>query len=86
MDTQNIKATKMPKHRPRNLNELQELVGDLSVNLSEIDTSRITNMSALFKDTKRVDFSGIEFWDTSKVVDMMFMFENALLTFHAFRG
>ena len=61
----------MPKHHPRNLNELRELVGDLSVSLSEIDTSCITNMRTLFKDTKRVDFSGIEFWDTSKVVDMM---------------
>ena len=33
-------------------------------------------MSELFKESKRLDFSGIETWDTSNVIDMHDMFFN----------
>ncbi|MDY5616734.1 MAG: BspA family leucine-rich repeat surface protein [Helicobacter sp.] len=42
--------------------------------LSDIDTSAITDMRALFKDVKRKNFSGIEYWDTSNVITMEGMF------------
>lgn len=35
-------------YSPKNKEELQRLVDDLSINLGEIDTSKITDMSELF--------------------------------------
>ena len=65
------------KYRPENRFELELLVGDLSVNLGDIDTSLITDMSHLFhgeysfaaddEENGREDFSGIEKWNTSRV-------------------
>ena len=37
------------------------------ISLSKIDTSKVTNMKALFYKSDRVDFSGIEEWDVSNV-------------------
>ncbi|WP_236847978.1 hypothetical protein [Campylobacter devanensis] len=46
-------------YKPETRDELKELVDDLSINLGDIDTSLITDMSLLFEDTYRTDFSGI---------------------------
>ncbi|MBZ7990123.1 BspA family leucine-rich repeat surface protein, partial [Campylobacter sp. RM12635] len=56
--------------------ELKALCDDLNTNLHDIDTSLITDMSELFKDSSRSDFSFINTWDTSNVVNMSSMFEN----------
>ena len=65
------------KHIPETKEELKELVDDLSINLGNIDTSKITDMSKLFLKTQRTDFSGIEKWDVSNVENMYGMFEGA---------
>lgn len=57
----------MAKYSPKSCDELKELVDDESVNLGDIDTSAITDMSGIFCDCEREDFSGIEKWDTSNV-------------------
>lgn len=62
---------------PKTKEELKDLVDDLSINLGDIDTSKIIDMSGLFYYTKRTDFSGIEKWDVSKVENMYGMFEGA---------
>ncbi len=62
---------------PQTQGELEELVNDESVNLGDIDTSAITDMSGLFENSKRADFSGIEKWNVSNVENMMSMFEGA---------
>lgn len=64
----------MAKYSPKDYDELKALVDDESVNLGDIDTSAITDMSGLFCDCEREDFSGIEKWDTSSVADMSYMF------------
>ncbi len=67
----------MAKYNPKSRDELVKLVNDESVNLGDIDTSAITNMKDLFKDSNRMDFSGIESWDTSSVKTFVSAFENA---------
>lgn len=67
----------MAKYNPKSRDELAKLVNDESVNLGDIDTSAITNMKDLFKDSNRTDFSGIESWDTSNVKTFVSAFENA---------
>ena len=62
------------KFKPTTDDELRALCYDLSVHLGDIDTSAIADMSDLFWDSERTDFSGIEGWDTSKVTDMSRMF------------
>ena len=62
---------------PQTREELLKLVKNLSINLGDIDTSKITDMSGLFRGTQRTDFSGIEKWDVSKVEDMNNMFRRA---------
>ena len=64
----------MAKYSPKTKMRLKELVEDNSVYLGDIDTSNIIDMKELFRDSKRVDFSGIEKWDTSKVKTMKHMF------------
>lgn len=58
--------------------ELKALCDDLNASLHDIDTSLITDMSELFKDSLRSDFSFINHWDTSNVVNMSSMFENCI--------
>ena len=67
----------MAKYSPKTRSELRELVDDESVNLGDIDTSAITDMSYLFNGSDRKDFSGIEKWDTSKVKTMESMFQGS---------
>ncbi len=64
---------------PENKKELKALCDDLSVNLGDIDTSKITDMSELFWDSDRTNaqFAGIEKWDVSNVTDMSWMFFGA---------
>ncbi|EEO23442.2 bacterial surface protein 26-residue [Helicobacter bilis ATCC 43879] len=65
------------KYEPQTKEELEELVKDESIYLGDIDTSEITDMSKLFQDSSRTDFSGIESWDVSNVENMSQMFYNA---------
>lgn len=65
------------KYKPKNREELKKLVEDKSVDLIEIDTSLITDMSYLFYLSNRKNnesFKGIEFWNTSNVNNMACMF------------
>lgn len=64
----------MAKYSPKTKEELEQLVNDESVNLGDIDTSAITDMSNLFEGSDREDFSGIEKWDTSNVENMDSLF------------
>ena len=52
----------MTKHQPKTKERLLSLLQDESISLKNIDTSFINDMSELFKDTKRTDFTGIELW------------------------
>lgn len=67
------------RYIPDTKEELKILCDDLSINLGDIDTSKITDMSGLFKDSKRTkeQFSGIESWDVSNVENMHEMFYSA---------
>lgn len=65
------------RHFPKTTKELKELVKDLNINLGDIETCFITDMSSLFSGTERTDFSGIESWDTSNVTNMACMFYGA---------
>ena len=65
------------KYVPETKEELKALVNDDAINLGDIDTSKITDMSKLFNATNRVDFSGIETWDVSHVKDMSYMFSDS---------
>ena len=73
MPLKHIDKTKIIYH-PKTKEELLDLIDDKSVYLGDIDTSAITDMSGLFRDSNRTDFSGIEYWDVSSVVDMSSMF------------
>ncbi len=68
----------MAKYSPKTKLRLIELVEDSSVYLGDIDTSNITDMSKLFENSKRTDFSGIEKWDTSSVENMESMFASSV--------
>lgn len=57
----------MAKYSPKTKDELIGLINDESVNLGDIDTSAITDMSWIFCGCEREDFSSIEKWDTSNV-------------------
>ena len=62
---------------PRTKEELRSLCDDASIHLGDIDTSKITDMSGLFEDSERKDFSGIEYWNMSNITDMRCMFAGA---------
>ncbi|PAF50191.1 hypothetical protein BKH43_05495 [Helicobacter sp. 13S00401-1] len=79
LKTKSMKQQGKPKlYKPTTYEELKKLVNNPNINLGEIDTSLITNMAHLFEGSKRVDFSGIETWDVSKVINMANMFNNAV--------
>ncbi|WP_086229175.1 BspA family leucine-rich repeat surface protein [Campylobacter devanensis] len=64
----------MMKFHPKNKAELEKLIKNREINLGDIDTSAITDMSGLFYESERKDFSGIESWDVSSVTNMRWMF------------
>lgn len=77
----------MAKYTPKTKEELDNLLfketwekdsisfRETDINLADIDTRYITDMSGLFScSKKRTDFSGIESWDTSNVETMYQMF------------
>ena len=66
------------KYKPQTKDELKELLKDENIYLGDINTSLITDMSALFFNNIREDFSGIETWDVSHVTSMGGMFKNAV--------
>ena len=74
-----IKNTMINKkiYTPKNKEELKNLVDNLEISLSQIDTSLITDMSKLFYKSKRKDFKGIENWDVSNVINMYAMFKHS---------
>ncbi|WP_281651289.1 BspA family leucine-rich repeat surface protein [Helicobacter bilis] len=65
------------KYKPQTREELKELVKDENIHLGDIDTSEITDMSGLFQNSNRTDFSGIDKWNVSNVNNMSGMFYNA---------
>ncbi len=64
----------MSLYAPKTKNELIRLIENPNIKLSDIDVGFITDMSGLFYRVNRADFSGIESWDVSNVVDMSLMF------------
>lgn len=68
------------KYRPKNKHDLRKLILNEEIELADIDTSKITDMSHLFEPTlrggeqARFFFDGIETWDVSNVTDMSYMF------------
>ncbi|WP_086290686.1 BspA family leucine-rich repeat surface protein [Campylobacter devanensis] len=65
------------KHHPKNKSELKKLVNTFKNKLDEIDVSAVSDFSALFENSERKDFSGIEYWDVSNATDMNRMFAGA---------
>ena len=67
------------KFFPETKDELKALCDDLTIYLGDIDTSKITDFSELFWDSKRSNeqFAGIKKWDTSHVTNMASMFRFA---------
>lgn len=63
-------------YQPTSKESLLGLLSNPEIKLEEIDTSKITDMSYLFANSNRTDFSGIEKWNTSNVTDMDFLFGN----------
>ena len=68
----NDKGQLMPNNQ-----QLKELVRYDEVKLGGIDTSKVTSFRELFKNSSRIDFSGISSWDTSNVSTFMSCFEGA---------
>ena len=62
------------KYNPETKEELKALVDNKSISLGDIDTSKITDMSELFMESFRDDFTGIEKWNVSNVDNMSCMF------------
>ena len=64
-------------YKPETKEELKVLVDNKSISLGDINTSKITDMSGLFYESQRDNYTGIESWDVSNVTDMSKMFEYA---------
>lgn len=75
-ESQQKSSSSGAKHKPKNKTALEKLVADNNINLGDIDISNVKNLSGLFNQTKRTDFSGIENWDVSHVTNMSGMFAN----------
>lgn len=65
---------RMSKQKPLDKAELMKLIYNNNTKLSTIDTSEITDMSGLFRDVKRDDYSGISSWNVKNVISMENMF------------
>ena len=55
------------KYKPQTKDELIDLI-EKNTKFNKIDTSLITDMSGLFKDSMLRNFSGIETWDTALIM------------------
>lgn len=66
------------KYHPENKQELLELITNTNMDLSLIDTSKITDMSDLFRHSNRTNFAGIEYWEVENVIDMSNMFRDCI--------
>ncbi|HEB9350191.1 TPA: DUF285 domain-containing protein [Campylobacter coli] len=78
LNAKNTNATnKNAKYFPKTTDDLKMLCEKEELYLGDIDTSLITDMSRIFHNSQRKDFSGIELWDTSNVVCMKLMFFGA---------
>lgn len=53
---------------------MKKLVEDENLFLGDIDVSDITDLSGVFKYSKRSNFIGVELWKVSKATDMSEMF------------
>ena len=62
------------KYNPETKEELKTLVDNENISLGDINTSKITDMSGLFYESQRDNFTGIENWDVSNVDNMSCMF------------
>ncbi len=62
---------------PSTKEELKALCDSPDIYLGDINTSQITDMSNLFRNSLRNNFDGIEYWDTSNVKDMSGMFADS---------
>ena len=69
------------KYRPTTKQELRKLILNEDIELAQINTSKITDMSHLFEprletgEQARFFYDGIETWDVSNVTNMSGMFE-----------
>ena len=63
-------------HTPKNKEELINLINNPNIPLSDIDIHNCTDLSGIFKNSVRKDFTGLERWDVSHVVNMASMFAN----------
>ena len=83
---QNKENARQYKYRPIKKSELRKIIVERirkegnTVNLNDIDTSRITSMNGLFADLKcAIDFNGdVSAWNVSKVKDMCSMFQGCV--------
>ena len=69
------------KYKPQTKEELIQIIQQPGINLGEIDTSLITDMSYLFESVNNKsnsEFSGIEKWIVSNVTNMEGMFKNCV--------
>lgn len=62
---------------PLSRGELDNLVKDKNIKLSNILIDQVHNLSYLFDSSDREDFSGLEFWDVSNVENMNCMFADS---------
>ena len=77
VDVCHINIDKLFAYTPATTEKFRELVQNPAVYLGSIDTYFITDMSGLFKDSTREEFSGIAQWDVSNVTGMSDMFNGA---------
>ncbi|EAI4098775.1 BspA family leucine-rich repeat surface protein [Campylobacter jejuni] len=61
-------------YTPTTKNQLLELIRHPNVNLADIDISNISDLSEIFKECQRDDFSGLEKWNVAHVSNMAGMF------------
>ncbi|EAI8629616.1 BspA family leucine-rich repeat surface protein, partial [Campylobacter lari] len=69
-------------YTPETKEQLIEYVKYKKNSLADVDVSNITDMSGLFANSRREDFSGIEEWDVSNVTNMGHMFLDAVFFNH----
>ena len=69
-------TTRNGKIVPKDTKELKKLVRLKSTNLADIDVSHLEDLTYVFRNSRRRDFSGIETWDVSNVKSMRGMFAN----------